>query len=367
MEKIIISFCITTYNQLNFVKSCIESIIPYKGNDIEIIVSDDGSTEDIGGLINSFNDTRIKFFKNQKNLGHDLNIINSFEKAKGEYAFLLRTRDQVIPDTIPHIIDFIKKHNNCSYITGNALDEKGFVRYSYNKEIIEQGPDTIHAHFNLYIHPSGSLYSLRKLRVQELKKFLQENIENKQAFVAHSMMRIQLAETGDFGFITKPMWRYIEPSEKDIAYNKAKGNVSVYDPLFLRQRFSYEIRWVKLISSNENYKYLVTNIFNNYLKATTWVFYFWNKNSKLQKHYSYKERPFSVKNEEKEFKIYSYNLIKECFGDSFMKLIKNDLEKKIRINRFFGWEKTFTQTILQDSMMYIFVRKIYRKIINSKL
>lgn len=46
-----ISFCIPVYNQTELVRQCIRSIIEYKGLDIEIVISDDCSTENIEELV----------------------------------------------------------------------------------------------------------------------------------------------------------------------------------------------------------------------------------------------------------------------------------------------------------------------------
>ena len=60
----VISFCITVYNQSELVKKCIDSIVSYKGNDIEIVVSDDNSSENIRELLYTYHDDRIKYYVN---------------------------------------------------------------------------------------------------------------------------------------------------------------------------------------------------------------------------------------------------------------------------------------------------------------
>ena len=103
---IIISFCITVYNQIDLVKKCLDSIVAYKGKEIEIIISDDKSTENIQGLVNGYHDERIKYFLNKENLGHDRNILCALSRASGKYAFLLRTRDMIMPVAIPVVTEY---------------------------------------------------------------------------------------------------------------------------------------------------------------------------------------------------------------------------------------------------------------------
>ena len=168
-----ISFCITVYNQLNIVKECIDSIVQYPGENIEVIVSDDRSTDDIEGLVNSYKDNRIKYFCNDSNVGHDRNILNAFEHATGKYAFLLRSRDKIIPEAIPLLLTAAEE-DGVSYITGAAINQKGENKITYSKERYAKGIETIEANYKLYIHPSGSMYNLQYVDLQELKAFVEE-------------------------------------------------------------------------------------------------------------------------------------------------------------------------------------------------
>ncbi len=366
-NQIVISFCITVFNQEQLVKSCIESIVSYKGYDIEIIVSDDGSDEDIQGLCDSFMDSRIKYYKNVPNLGHDLNIVSSFLKANGKFAFLLTSRCQVISSCIPDIIEFINVHPNCAYITGNALEENGEVRYSYNKEIISQGDEAIHSLFTLYNHPAGSLYSLEKLPIIEVKDFLEKNILNKQSFSAHCIMRMKLAECGDFGFVCKPMWRYIRPHSDDIAVNTTQNKTSVYDPIYLKQRCSYKLQWCKEKINREHWDYIVSNIYKKYLRGCTWEFFFDNSDADLQKHYRYKKRKVSLLDEQKDYINEINRKVVDIFGKDYFNHIKHLINKSIVDNFFCGWEKIFMQKRLKGTKLYGIVGNIYKQIITRRL
>lgn len=82
-----ISVCIATYNGEEFLKMQISSILPQLKPTDEVIISDDNSTDGTIAIINSFNDSRIKVFKN-KNKGLLSNFENALENSKGEIIFL---------------------------------------------------------------------------------------------------------------------------------------------------------------------------------------------------------------------------------------------------------------------------------------
>lgn len=90
-----ISVCITTYNGEKYIKDQLDSIISQIGDDDEIIVSDDGSTDRTLSIISEYNDPRIKIFhhiKNNKfsNFSFDKisrNFENALNNAKGDLIF----------------------------------------------------------------------------------------------------------------------------------------------------------------------------------------------------------------------------------------------------------------------------------------
>ena len=312
---IAISFCITVYNQTDLVKRCLDSIVAYKGNDIEIIVSDDRSTEDIRGLVDSYHDDRIRYFINDTNLGHDRNILSALSKSRGLYGFLLRSRDLIISSAIPLLVDTIRKYGNASYITGEALNQDGDLKIQYSKECFQQGDEAIEANYKLFIHPSGSMYRISAIDFEGLSSFLERNAVPKNGFVVHNMLRLQLAVKGDFVLIRKPVWIYVDTENaKDRAVNHSIGGVSVYNPSLLEKRYQYEVEYAKQILEKNHYWKAYYNLTAVYLDLVTWGFKLSNSDKNTQKHYDFEEIDFSVSKERKRFKeiyINFYNGVPE--------------------------------------------------------
>ena len=61
-----ISVCIANYNGQQFIKDQISSFLKQLSTNDEIIISDDDSNDSTLKVIESFNDRRIKIFKNNK-------------------------------------------------------------------------------------------------------------------------------------------------------------------------------------------------------------------------------------------------------------------------------------------------------------
>ena len=85
------SILTTCYNQEETISDTIKSCLNQTFSDYEIIISDDGSTDNSHAIIESFSDSRIRFFKQEKNLKEYPNRNFLVENAKGKYViFTLR-------------------------------------------------------------------------------------------------------------------------------------------------------------------------------------------------------------------------------------------------------------------------------------
>lgn len=82
-----ISVCIPTYNGEKFLKPQVDSVLSQLSQDDEIIVSDDGSSDNSIAILENYNDQRIKIFSNPRK-GVISNIENALQNSIGEYIFL---------------------------------------------------------------------------------------------------------------------------------------------------------------------------------------------------------------------------------------------------------------------------------------
>lgn len=84
-DKPLISVIIPAYNCRNFILQSVDSILNQTYSDVEIVIADDASTDDTREIIDSINDTRIKCFHNEKNLGYLKTCNKLFAKASGRF------------------------------------------------------------------------------------------------------------------------------------------------------------------------------------------------------------------------------------------------------------------------------------------
>lgn len=306
------SICLPVYNQSQLVSECLDRILLHPGNEIEIVVNDDNSTEDILRVVNNKADSRIRYYHNERNLGHDLNIISSFRNAKAKFAFLLRTRDYILADSIPLILDRLEQNENTAYLTGTAINQDGKVKLRFTDGRVMAGIDAVKRDTELYIHPSGSVYAIELLDLDRLECAIRKTQIEKFSFVCHTMMRAQLALAGDFEFIQKPIWVYTDTEKAiDKAVNATTDRSSVYSPMLSRQRYECEFQWIDTIMPQKHKDISMRALFSRYLQICTWSFQRINKSAELQAHYSFDEVRFSLLHEQWKLVLLARNLMKK--------------------------------------------------------
>ena len=94
MNKLAASIIIPTYNSSTYIKPCLESVINQDEKNIEILIIDDGSTDDTVAILNEYasKDVRIRIFRQEhQNAGAARNL--GIRNAQGEYFFFLDADD----------------------------------------------------------------------------------------------------------------------------------------------------------------------------------------------------------------------------------------------------------------------------------
>ena len=106
-----ISVCIASYNGEKYLKEQILSVLPQLTEDDEMIVSDDGSTDETIAILESFHDPRIKMFVNEGRHGFIWNFENALKKAKGDVIFLCDQDDIWKSDKVKVVMRALKDHD----------------------------------------------------------------------------------------------------------------------------------------------------------------------------------------------------------------------------------------------------------------
>lgn len=128
-----ISVCIATYNGERYIREQIDSILPQLSEEDEIVVSDDGSTDDTVEIIKQYNDPRIKILHNKrderlknKNVAPlrfiAFNFENALLNAQGDYIFLADQDDIWEPDKVSECCRLLEQY--CLVLSNHSIIDK---------------------------------------------------------------------------------------------------------------------------------------------------------------------------------------------------------------------------------------------------
>lgn len=121
-----ISVCIATYNGGKYLKEQLDSITNQLNTDDEIIISDDGSSDNTINIIESYNDNRIVLYKNSfKNVV--LNFEFAISKSKGDYIFLSDQDDIWHKDKIKSYLECFLNNSKVAVLISDfyMIDQNG--------------------------------------------------------------------------------------------------------------------------------------------------------------------------------------------------------------------------------------------------
>ena len=106
----LISIIIAVYNGEKYIKKCLDSIVNQSYKKLDIVVVNDGSTDNTLSICESYRDKRIKIIS-QNNKGLSLSRNVGIEKSRGKYIFFVDADDFIELDTIEYLYSLIKKYN----------------------------------------------------------------------------------------------------------------------------------------------------------------------------------------------------------------------------------------------------------------
>ena len=110
-ESSLVSICIPTYNRAEMVSKAIDSALSQSYPNIEVVVVDNASSDDIESVIARYKDTPLKFFKNKTNLGLFGNFNRCIELAKGKYIHILHSDDYIDSNFTKTCVEFMESHH----------------------------------------------------------------------------------------------------------------------------------------------------------------------------------------------------------------------------------------------------------------
>ena len=200
-----ISVIIPVYNSSTYLRKCLDSVVNQTLKDIEIIVINDGSTDDSKNIIEEYSckyKNIIFIDQENKGIGKTRNI--GIKKATGEYITFVDSDDYIKENMLEEYYKYAKKHN-FDLVIGS------YIKKINNKEIIFENnkfktgnvKTTPQILYLIEYGPWAKLYK-REMLINNNIYFDEKRKYEDMPFVSKALLKSKL-----IGQITEPYYYYI--------------------------------------------------------------------------------------------------------------------------------------------------------------
>ncbi len=112
-----ISVLMPVYNAEKYLKGAIDSILSQTYSDFEFVIVDDCSSDSSSEIVESYNDDRIVFLKNEQNSGVAVTLNKGLAECRGEYIARMDSDDISRPERFAKQLAFLESHPDVAVVT----------------------------------------------------------------------------------------------------------------------------------------------------------------------------------------------------------------------------------------------------------
>ena len=177
----LVSVGIPTYNRAESLKKTIASVINQTYSNLEIIISDNASTDSTQQVCEEFCqlDPRITYIRQPKNFGANNNFKFVLDQAEGEYFMWLGDDDQISNNFVEECLLFLIQNSDFQLCCGHAKYISNSEKMRMGEEINLENEDfrlRVTNYFNV-VQYNGSFYGIyRRFLLLNLREILGQNI-----------------------------------------------------------------------------------------------------------------------------------------------------------------------------------------------
>lgn len=148
MDGPLVSFVIPCYKLAHYLRACLDSLLGQTYKNLELLIMDDCSPDDTPAVAASYSDARVRYFRNDPNLGHLRNYNRGIGLARGDYVWLISADDCLrSKHAVEQFVTLMEQDSRLAYIfcpamgLGEKGDETGVVEWTrpFKKDVVIEG------------------------------------------------------------------------------------------------------------------------------------------------------------------------------------------------------------------------------------
>lgn len=218
-----VSICIPAYNAGVFLRATLDSVWQQDYDDYEVVVVDDGSTDETHRILAADGDRRLRIFRHERNRGQAATVTETIARARGEYVKFLDADDLLLSGCVSRMAQALDGHPAAAFVFShrNVLIESDDLD---SQRWLEEGPALLPSKFGdiaevndghhliaLYAHGgfSGNWIAEPAGVMARRSALLAVGGYSRRVRLATDMeMWLRLMTQGDVVFIDEPLYAY---------------------------------------------------------------------------------------------------------------------------------------------------------------
>lgn len=172
----LITIAIPTYNGSETLPRLLDSIIDSGETKIEIVVSDNASTDNTKNIVERYmcDYDYINYFRNEQNVGYDNNVDLAVRNSTSEYVWIIGDDDYIEKDAITKVINILEENNDLAFIYVNF----SIFNQRKQKYVIDKYSNIDN---DMYFHSGNEFFS----NVHLDSNFVSTNIFKRKLWINH--------------------------------------------------------------------------------------------------------------------------------------------------------------------------------------
>jgi glycosyltransferase involved in cell wall biosynthesis len=198
-----VSVCVPTYNRAALLDGCLRSILSQTFRDYEILVLDNCSTDHTSDVVPRFRDDRLRYHRNDRNIGPFPNMNLAIEMARGEYLCIAHDDDVYLPRFLERTVALLDAHPgvgmvHCAVFETDASGARRRLVRAYRQTRVLEGRQ-VFLRFLRGHNVCCSSVMVRRALVARVGGF------DPRYLCADFHLWLRLALHGDVGYVSDPL------------------------------------------------------------------------------------------------------------------------------------------------------------------
>ncbi len=198
-----ISVCVPTYNRAPLFRPFLDSILRQTFTDFEVVVADNCSTDATPEIVNTISDPRLRYHRNEKNIGPFGNMNLLLQLARGDYITIVHDDDLYAPQFLETLGAMLDRHPDVGMVhcAAHEVDADGTRRRlvrAYPTTRVLPGDQEFVRYLQNHNVCCSSVMARRSL-------YLEAGPFDLDLLCADYMMWVRMAARADVAYVAEPL------------------------------------------------------------------------------------------------------------------------------------------------------------------